>query len=95
MIVKMVIKLSVNENPTTGYRWEIAEIPEGINELEPNNYERSNKSEQPVSGSGGTRIFTFEIQPYAKGTIKLIHNRSWENDVAPIDTIEINISEPL
>jgi inhibitor of cysteine peptidase len=84
-----VITISLRENGSTGYIWEIMPGTElfltqqGDSQYVPN----SN-----VPGSGGIRTFTFMAITSGNVTLKIINHRPWETNVAPSRTFEVAIT---
>ena len=85
------IVVSLAENPTTGFRWELqgpagnALAPEGdAFELAPN----------PAVGSGGTHQFRLSAKAPGSATIGLRLVRPWASGQPPLQTftVDINVS---
>jgi inhibitor of cysteine peptidase len=70
-----VITLKLQENPTTGYQWNLTTTP-GLRVIS-DNYVPSDTTGK-LSGSGGTHVW--EISATAKGEQKInaVYMRSWE-----------------
>ncbi len=65
-----IMSLTLNSNPSTGYRWKfIAEPDAKILKLVSSNYFPSNTSATPLIGAGGTDVWTF--QAIGSGTTAL------------------------
>jgi inhibitor of cysteine peptidase len=75
-------------NPTTGYTWEISEVDENIlaSAGEPDYSSDSN-----LIGSGGVYTYKFTAETAGTTALKLKYYRSFEPDVEPIQTFEINV----
>jgi inhibitor of cysteine peptidase len=68
------IEVSLAENASTGYRWEIAEFDSRIVGIEESRF-------TPLPGgigSGGTRHIAFRARNTGVGRVELILRRSWE-----------------
>ena len=82
------LQISLAENATTGYRWE-------INRYDEDHFEAlSSDSSYPnsgVVGSGGRAIFTFQAKRAGYGEIVLKHRRSWEKDQPPLAEFRIRV----
>ena len=83
------IVVSLAENPTTGFRWELqgpagnALAPAGDTfELAPN----------PSVGSGGTHQFKFSAKAPGAATIVLRLQRPWVRDQPALQTFSVDIS---
>jgi inhibitor of cysteine peptidase len=74
-------KISLQSNPTTGYRWQFAKAPdEKILKLLREDYEHPNSN---LAGAGGKQIWTFKALAYGKTTLELNYIRSWETNSPP------------
>jgi inhibitor of cysteine peptidase len=68
--------VSLDSNPTTGYRWELAQpLDESILQLVQNAYQRSGPA---MPGAGGSEIWTFEPLCQGATMIALRYRRPWE-----------------
>ena len=89
--VSLTEKLSVTlpGNPTTGYRWDLAEISSGVLNT---NSESAFAADSTMLGAGGKFTFLFTaVQPGTTG-IKLIYHRPWEKNVQPLRTFDLTVS---
>ncbi|MFC1767192.1 protease inhibitor I42 family protein [Candidatus Margulisiibacteriota bacterium] len=75
--------ITLDSNPTTGYRWSIArDIDADHVKLLKNEY----KTQQYARiGQGGKQIFVFEAVKAGKTRIYLQYSRPWEEKVPPVD----------
>ncbi len=65
-----IVSLTLNSNPSTGYRWKfIAEPDAKILKLVSSNYFPSNTSATPLAGSGGVDVWIY--QAIGSGTTAL------------------------
>jgi inhibitor of cysteine peptidase len=69
------ITLKLNENPTTGYQWNLTVSP-GLT-LTNDTYVRSDTSGK-LMGAGGTRIWDLTASGTGTQTIHAVYRRSWE-----------------
>ena len=73
---ELVVRLE--ENPTTGYRWEPVDLPASL-ELTDDAFELA----QPTAiGSGGTRQYTFTCTAAGDSELRLRHWQAWEGVVS-------------
>jgi inhibitor of cysteine peptidase len=87
-----VLVIALASNPTTGFRWQVAEIdPAVLRQSGDAAYESSDKTGLLV-GAGGTETFRFETLGAGKTTLKLIYRRSWEKDAPPAKTFSVTIA---
>jgi len=68
--------VTLDSNPTTGYRWELAQpLDESILQLVQNTYLRSGPA---MPGAGGSEVWTFEPLCQGATMIALRYRRPWE-----------------
>lgn len=82
------VKLSLAENPTTGYRWEFVTKPE------PNCVVVSDAYVADAGGaigSGGAHEWAFRAVSAGTGTVSLAYRRPWEKDTAPAQTFKLTL----
>ena len=79
------VMIELEETPTSGYMWNIAEINSAIAQLQSSNYELAS----PAMGGGGKRKFVFYITGPGNGSISLKNLRQWSGDVA--ETFSVNL----
>ncbi|MEW5914649.1 MAG: protease inhibitor I42 family protein [Thermodesulfobacteriota bacterium] len=76
-----VLKITVASNPTTGFRWVLAEQPNPkVIKLLSQNYKAS---EPQRMGSGGTETWAFQAVGPGRVKINLIYLRPWEKSKPP------------
>lgn len=81
--------LTLESNPTTGYRWQLAEKPdENIVKLVSSEYKATGTK---LVGAGGNDVWTFRAEGKGKTTINLIYVRPWEKDAPPAKTAAVII----
>jgi inhibitor of cysteine peptidase len=84
---QMVLKLA--SNPTTGFDWEIvgldSAVLQQVGEVE-------YKSDSMLIGSGGVDTWTFEAIASGQTHLQLIYHRSWERDIPPIETFDLDVT---
>ena len=82
--------LSLTSTPTTGYRWEVAEIHEAVlRQVGEAEFVIEDERQPPVPGGGGTEIFYFEAAGMGRTPLTLIYHRPWEEGVDPIETFSV------
>ncbi|HEY2821209.1 MAG TPA: protease inhibitor I42 family protein [Candidatus Acidoferrum sp.] len=82
------VDLSLAENPTTGYRWELLARPEPVCVVVSDAYVANTGG---AIGGGGAH--TWELRAVDKGTVtvSLGYRRPWEKDVAPAEKFALTI----
>jgi inhibitor of cysteine peptidase len=86
--VGQVFLIQLDENPTTGYRWNVCEIDPDLIERTEDQYSQNLGSE---TGGGGVRIFKFTAKKTGQNQIQLKHWRSWEGDKSTIGCFTIQL----
>jgi inhibitor of cysteine peptidase len=80
--------LAIEGNPTTGYSWNLTEVDESILKSAG---EPDYDSSSTLTGAGGTYTFKFNAVETGTTTLKLDYYRTFEKDVAPINTFEVTV----
>ena len=83
------VKLSLAENPTTGYRWEFVTKPEPYCVILNDAYTADPGG---AIGSGGAHEWAFRAVSAGTGTLSLAYRRPWEKDTAPAQTYKLKIA---
>jgi inhibitor of cysteine peptidase len=87
-----LLAVRLEANPTTGYGWEVAEIDAAILQSQGEAvYEQANQNQKLVGG-GGWQTFRFKPVKAGEARLKLVYRRSWEKDVEPIKTYEVQVT---
>ena len=88
-----VLVVTLESNPSTGYRWEVAENEESILEqMGEAEFKPSDEGEPPMAGAGGWEIFRFKAVSSGQMALRLIYRRSWEEGVDPIKTFFVDVT---
>ncbi len=89
-----ILVITLESNPSTGYRWEQAENNESILEQigEPE-FKSSETSDPPIVGAGGREIFRFRAVSAGQMLLLFFYHRSWE-DAEPLKTFSIQVVVP-
>jgi inhibitor of cysteine peptidase len=64
------------ENPTTGYVWSVAAVPEQLEEVPPDAGTGAGDPQRP--GASGRRLVRFAARGPGTGELRLQHARSWQ-----------------
>lgn len=81
-------KLILQENPTTGFRWN----PISSGEPECNLLDNSFDLDGDTSGSGGSHYWLFQAVKEGSAKIEFVYSRSWEHDKAPARTFTLDVN---
>jgi len=87
-----ILVVTLESNPTTGYRWEQVENQESIlQQMGEAEFKQSDTGGPPLVGAGGWEIFRFKAISAGQTSLKLVYNRPWEEGVEPINTFSIEV----
>jgi inhibitor of cysteine peptidase len=83
------LKITLDSNPTTGYRWAIdGELPaQLLQEAEP-----VYTAGSTAIGSGGAEVWSFKAQGSGEGTLELKYARSFEPTATPANTFTLKLT---
>jgi inhibitor of cysteine peptidase len=81
-----VMGISLNENPSTGFRWSLEKSNDEILELLKSDYIQASGSEV---GSGGKRIWKFKAKKTGEVHLVLKRWRAWEGDKSTVERFEV------
>jgi inhibitor of cysteine peptidase len=81
------LKITLNENASTGYRWMVQATPDILRESAAQNPE----GPKGPPGKGGVRTFSFEAVRPGSGELELDYRRSWEKTAQPARTFKLRI----
>lgn len=82
-----LIKLSLEENPTTGYKWQIVNIDKNILTITNDKYQIQSEG----IGGGGIRNIEFKALQKGDTKIELKNFKIWEGEGESINEFEINL----
>ena len=80
-----LVAVSLNENPTTGYRWEL-EKTSGL-EIVSDQFQ----STGDAIGADGIRVFQFRAISVGRSELHLKNWRKWEGDSSVINRFDVTI----
>lgn len=87
------IEVLLAENPSTGYRWEVAAFDNSVLSAEESRFSPAAGG----AGAGGTRHMAFAVRDAGTGRIELVLRRSWEPAGAAIQrwsvTVEVRVGD--
>ena len=82
--------VSVDEIPTSGYRWAATSVPRGLS-LEETKFRSS--SSEPVAGGGGRREFRFRAERAGSYDVELELKREWEDHAIEKKRVKVVIED--
>ncbi|PYP85554.1 MAG: peptidase inhibitor I42 [Candidatus Angelobacter sp. Gp1-AA117] len=80
------IQVQLEETPTTGYRWQVAGIDDGV--LSP---QGSSFSPGTAIGAAGMRTFVFRAERPGTATLNLRLQRPWEDEKSSLKNFQVTI----
>ena len=83
------VKVTLAENPSTGYKWQFLAKPEPICVIVNDAYV-ANTAIGTV-GSGGVHNWEFRAVDKGTATVSLAYRRPWEKDAAPAQTFTLTL----
>ena len=87
-----MLEVSLPENGTTGYLWEIVPGTESILSAQGSSYAATNSTDQTMVGGGGMRTFTFMAAASGSAALRIILRQPWMTNVAPAKSFEAAIT---
>lgn len=82
------LEITLDSNPSTGYRWAIdGTVPPQLEQSGEPQY----SSESDLAGGGGTEVWRFTGKSAGMGTLRLKYWRSFEPTAVPDDSFEVSI----
>ncbi len=85
--------IAIEENPTTGYRWNFEIADKGIVKLSDDDFIAPENN--GMAGAPGTRVFTFDAAAPGKTTIVFSYERSWEQGAADTLTVTVEVAADM
>ena len=82
-----IIIIELEENPTTGYSWNLTASP-GLS-LKSDRYEQT--GDEDMVGSGGVHTWTFEVTGEGGQSVEAVYKRPWENITGNETTFTLNL----
>ncbi len=87
-----ILVLTLESNPTTGFRWEVVEAKDSVlrqrGEVE---FRVVSELDPPPPGAGGVEVFRFEAVEAGETLLELVYHRPWEEGVEPVETFSIQV----
>ncbi len=83
-----IIEIILEENPSTGYLWEIADIDHNILVSLESSFSDSG---DVILGSAGIHKFLFKVKAPGETIISLRLSRPWENEADAIEQFQVTI----
>jgi inhibitor of cysteine peptidase len=86
-----VLAITLESNPTTGYRWELSQVDEAVlSQVGEAEFRKAPTEGEQVVGAGGTETLRFAAAT-GETTLTLVYHRPWEEDVEPLETFTVQV----
>jgi inhibitor of cysteine peptidase len=87
--------VTLESNPSTGYRWEWVDWQESnLEQIGKAQFKPRETGDPPLVGAGGWEILTFEAVSGGQMTLKLVYRRPWEEGMEPLKTFSLHVIVP-
>ena len=84
--------LTLESNPTTGYRWEVVEAKDAVlRQTGEAEFTVASQLDPPPPGTGGVEVFRFEAVEAGETLLELVYHRPWKEGVEPLETYSIQV----
>jgi inhibitor of cysteine peptidase len=88
LAVGQQLRVSLDSNPTTGYRWAVdGALPPQLTQVGESKF----TAQSSAAGAGGVEVWTFVGKSAGAATLRLKYWRSFEPTAAPANAFEVRI----
>jgi len=95
VVLGQVFTVTLESNPSTGYRWEWVDHQDSIVEqMGEAQFKPREAGDPPLVGAGGWESFDFKAVNPGQMTLKLVYRRPWEEGVEPLKTFSLQVTVP-
>ena len=95
VVLGQVFTVTLESNPSTGYRWEWVDHQDSIVEqMGQAQFKPCETGDPPLVGAGGWESFDFKAVKQGQMTLKLAYRRPWEEGVEPLKTCSLQVAVP-
>ena len=84
-----MLAVRLDSNPSTGYSWQISQVDDAV--LKPQGEPLFIQPADAPPGAGGAQVFLFTAAAGGQTTLVLVYKRSFEPDVAPVQTFTVHV----
>ena len=85
-----IVKVILNANPSTGYKWQIENIDNSKIKIVEETY-TANKVQSDIVGSGGNKIYLFKAISKGNTSIEFEYSRPFEKELPSKKKLCINL----
>lgn len=83
-------RIVLDSNRTTGYGWQLAELPDEAVVKKVHNRYRAPRVQRP--GAGGQEVWRFQAVKPGTAEVRMVYVRSWEKGVEPARTAVFRVN---
>ncbi len=95
VVLGQVFTVTLESNPSTGYRWEWVDHQDSIVEqMGEAQFKPRATGDPPLVGAGGWESFDFQAVHPGQMTLKLVYRRPWEEGVEPLKSFSLQVTVP-
>jgi inhibitor of cysteine peptidase len=80
----------LDSNPSTGYGWQVGQVDDAV--LKQQGEPQFIQPADAPPGAGGAQVFLFTAAAGGSTTLTLVYKRSFEPDVAPVQTFTVPVT---
>ncbi|MEO7913173.1 MAG: YbaY family lipoprotein [Roseiflexaceae bacterium] len=85
-----ILAVRLDSNPSTGYSWQVGQVNDAV--LKQQGEPQFIQPADAPPGAGGAQVFVFNAAAGGTSTLTLVYKRSFEPDVAPIQTFTVQVT---
>ena len=87
--------IALPEIPTSGYRWNLVQVPRGVDVVgDEFSLTPSHSGGPPKLGGGGTRSFRVHVGDTGVYELRFVRKRAWETKPIEERTVRLNVTSP-
>jgi len=94
LVLGQTLVVTLESNPTTGYRWELVEDAESILKQIGSAEFKPSETDETLVGAGGWEIFRFRAVRSGQMNLQLVYRRPWEGRAEPPQTFTLEVTVP-
>jgi len=95
LVLGQTLVVTLESNPTTGYRWEqVAGAESILKQIGSAEFKPADTGEPPLVGAGGWEIFRFRAVHTGQMSLQLVYHRPWEEGIEPLQTFTLQVTVP-
>lgn len=83
-----IVRISLDENPSTGFRWALEQGDDEVLELLTSDYIQASA---PRVGVGGKRVWRFAGKKSGDVRLVLVYRRAWEEEISTVERLQVTI----